>query len=349
MQKLLLAGLLLYASGLFASAELFHITSKEQLYAFAKLCNIDNKTTDKILASNIKIPMDIVTLERNKTSLKGFIIGSDDTLFDISLSKKKLFSALTLRQLPTKPTKLYTPLNINAVSPQEFKKISDTAKIFESKSGKKITSSAILGYNMSVKGVKLLPKIESIIFKGADFIFFAFVYEGVLYDVNGIGLESKEKELPVDFERISDFYSLNRFHPILHKILPHYGIDLVAKEGKPVYAVMDGSISELGYNSIIGNYVKIRHINGFETIYGHLQKIKTNLKQGDNVAKKDVIGLVGHTGLATGAHLHFGVKKNGADINPIDFYGDSKRHVAGNGFFEFAKEAKQRALAYASK
>jgi murein DD-endopeptidase MepM/ murein hydrolase activator NlpD len=342
----LLIGTVLYVSILSAQPELFSISSKEQSETFLKLFGINPKTSDKLLSSGVKLPFEIVSLKRDKSLMSGFLVNADASVFDISILKKNNASTLNLKPSKTKAIVTYHKLDVSSVPQTDFGKITQIIKTFESKSKKKVVSIDIIGHDGSIQNIKLPQKIESLVLKGDDFVSYVFSYEGVFYDVNGLSVEYKDKELPVDFERVSDFYSMNRFHPILHKFMPHYGIDLAATEGKPVYAVMDGIVSELGYDGGIGNYVKINHQNGYETLYGHLSKVSTSLTKGGAVHKKDVIGLVGHTGLATGPHLHFGVKKDGVNINPSDFYGDSKRHVASNGFFEFVKDAKQRAIAY---
>jgi murein DD-endopeptidase MepM/ murein hydrolase activator NlpD len=96
----------------------------------------------------------------------------------------------------------------------------------------------------------------------------------------------------------------------------HLGIDYAAPTGTPVWAAASGTITHRGDGGGAGNLVMIKHDGGIETAYMHLSKFADGLKVGQRVAAKTVIGYVGATGLATGPHLHFGVKQNGELIDP---------------------------------
>lgn len=344
MLKHSLIGMLFCLSSLLAEPEFFSISSKEQSEIFFKLFGASPKTSDKLLSSGIKLPFDIVAKQRDKNYMKGFLVSADRSVFDFTILTKNSTSTVNLKPSDVRPSIAYSRILWRDIPKQQTDKISSTIKNFETKTKKKVLNVDIAGYAIQVDNIRLPQKIESVTLKGDGFVSYIFVFESVFYDSNGFSVEPKDKELPVDFERVSDFYSLNRFHPILQKFMPHYGIDLVANEGKSVYAVMDGVVSEVGYGSLIGNYVRITHQNSYETLYGHLSVVNASLSKGSRIYKKEIVGLVGHTGLTTGAHLHFGVKKGGVNINPADFYGNPTSQVAGVGFFEFAKEAKQRAI-----
>lgn len=94
----------------------------------------------------------------------------------------------------------------------------------------------------------------------------------------------------------------------------HPGIDFATSEGKQVLAACDGSVSDVGYDEIYGNYILLRHSSNFETFYGHLQS--ANVRKGQNVAMNQVIGFVGSTGRSTAPHLHFEARHDGTPINP---------------------------------
>ncbi|MCR5620730.1 MAG: M23 family metallopeptidase [Treponema sp.] len=94
----------------------------------------------------------------------------------------------------------------------------------------------------------------------------------------------------------------------------HTGIDLACPTGTAVKASMSGTVAKAGWSNVFGNYVIIKHIDGYQTLYGHLSKIKT--KKGAFVNQGELIGLVGSTGYSTGPHLHFTVYKNGKLVNP---------------------------------
>jgi len=110
-----------------------------------------------------------------------------------------------------------------------------------------------------------------------------------------------------------------RFHPILHVMKMHTGVDLTARTGTPVYAAGDGIVIRADHASRgYGNHVRIDHGFGYVTLYGHMSKLK--VKKGQHVKRGDVIGLVGSTGRSTGPHLHYEVRINGKPVNPINYY-----------------------------
>jgi len=107
-----------------------------------------------------------------------------------------------------------------------------------------------------------------------------------------------------------------RFHPILNYVGSHNGVDYGTPQGTPVWAVADGSVSRAGWDDGGGNMVCVKHVMSFETCYLHLSKI--NVRVGQRVQQKDVIGESGTTGLSTGPHLHFAMKRGGNFVNPLN-------------------------------
>jgi murein DD-endopeptidase MepM/ murein hydrolase activator NlpD len=105
-------------------------------------------------------------------------------------------------------------------------------------------------------------------------------------------------------------------HPVLHRVKAHLGVDYAAPTGTPVWAAADGKIVSRGPAGGAGNLVVLAHDGGLSTLYMHLSKFAAGQKVGDRVSAKTVIGYVGTTGLSTGPHLHLGVKKNGAFVDP---------------------------------
>ena len=97
----------------------------------------------------------------------------------------------------------------------------------------------------------------------------------------------------------------------------HPGIDFKGHTGDPVKCTANGKVVSAGWNGGYGNCIVIKHIGGFETVYGHLSRIGVNV--GQEVSVGDVIGKVGSTGHSTGAHLHYEVRKNGKPVNPVKF------------------------------
>lgn len=116
--------------------------------------------------------------------------------------------------------------------------------------------------------------------------------------------------------RLSDRYGY-RNHPIHKRRLFHAGIDVAAPRGTPIVAAMKGKVIFAGRRSGYGNLVIISHANGFSTRYAHCNTI--NVRNGQNVRSGQLIARVGATGLATGNHLHFEIRKNGKPVNPLSY------------------------------
>ena len=108
-----------------------------------------------------------------------------------------------------------------------------------------------------------------------------------------------------------------RLHPVKKKQGFHYGIDYVAPSGTPIRAAQDGIILDLGKRRFYGNHLRINHGHGVETVYGHLLKFMPGLKNGSVIRRGDIVGFVGATGRATGAHLHFEVLADGKQVDPL--------------------------------
>lgn len=109
----------------------------------------------------------------------------------------------------------------------------------------------------------------------------------------------------------------NRVHPIFKSRRMHTGVDLASKTGTPIYASGDGVVEKAGWASGYGKKVEIKHVNGFETGYGHMSRIADGMKPGARVRQGQIIGYVGSTGNSTGPHLHFEIKVNGRFVDPL--------------------------------
>jgi murein DD-endopeptidase MepM/ murein hydrolase activator NlpD len=120
---------------------------------------------------------------------------------------------------------------------------------------------------------------------------------------------------PLKFARVSSSFNPKRMHPVLHRVKGHFGTDFACPVGTPVWAAADGVITQRGPAGGAGNMITIRHDNGLVTLYMHLSKFIPTQKVGDRVAAKTVIAYSGNTGLSSGPHLHFGVKKNGVYVD----------------------------------
>ncbi len=121
---------------------------------------------------------------------------------------------------------------------------------------------------------------------------------------------------PLDFLRVTSSFGMRR-HPILGFSRMHQGVDFAAREGAPVLASADGIVTEAGLQGGYGNMIRIRHAGGWGTGYAHLSGYAPGIAPGAAVTRGEVIGFVGHTGLATGPHLHFEVSLAGVKLDPM--------------------------------
>ena len=127
---------------------------------------------------------------------------------------------------------------------------------------------------------------------------------------------SLDYTLPVDGTLSSVFGY--RLHPLSNEILFHNGLDIAAEEGADVRCFADGYIRAAGEQDNLGKYYIVTHENGIETLYGHLSEWVA--REGDSVTKGQVIGKVGHSGAATGSHLHLEIFVDGIRVNPLYYF-----------------------------
>jgi murein DD-endopeptidase MepM/ murein hydrolase activator NlpD len=148
------------------------------------------------------------------------------------------------------------------------------------------------------------------------------------YDELRVLMNNKEKILastpaiqPVsngDLTRIASGFG-QRIDPIYKTIKMHAGLDFSAPQGTPIYATANGRIKIAGRsNGGYGNYVVINHGYGYESLYGHMLRVKA--RPGQQVKRGEIIGYVGSTGKSTGPHLHYEIHKNENKIDPVYFF-----------------------------
>jgi len=137
------------------------------------------------------------------------------------------------------------------------------------------------------------------------------------YDENGYSLRRALLKSPLNYRRISSRYSHRRLHPVLKIYRPHLGIDYAAAIGTPVVAAGEGIVKIKNMVNGFGNYIEIEHEFGLTTGYGHLSDFAQGVVKGRRVRQGQVIGYVGRTGITTGPHLDYRVKKSGRYINPL--------------------------------
>lgn len=165
--------------------------------------------------------------------------------------------------------------------------------------------------------------------------------EGAYYSPEGKSMQSFFLRAPLQFRRISSYFTLRRFHPILKIFRPHLGIDYAAPTGTPVSAIGEGTVTFAGWKGGFGNFVGIRHPNGYESFYGHLSRFGKGVRRGSHVSQGQVIASVGATGLASGPHLDFRVKKDGRFINYLKLKFPSATAVGKDDAAAYAETRKE--------
>ncbi len=139
---------------------------------------------------------------------------------------------------------------------------------------------------------------------------------------------------PIDGARTSSSFGMRR-HPILGYSMMHKGVDFAAPTGTPVFAAGDGVVQEIGYKSGFGRFILVKHNNGLATAYGHMSRFARGVAQGSQVQQGDVIAYVGMSGRATGPHLHFEVRANGRQVNPLSINMRQGRVLNGATLVQF--------------
>lgn len=138
-----------------------------------------------------------------------------------------------------------------------------------------------------------------------------------------------------DLNRIASGFGY-RIDPIYKTPKMHAGLDFSAPQGTPIYATADGVVKLAGYAETgYGNHVIINHGYGYETLYGHMVRIKA--RGGQRVKRGEIIGYVGSTGKSTGPHCHYEVHKNGRKLDPVYFFYND---LSPQQFDELLKRAK---------
>jgi len=133
----------------------------------------------------------------------------------------------------------------------------------------------------------------------------------------GLDGQSKQRSFlasPLEFSRVTSGFSM-RMHPILNTWKQHNGVDYGAPSGTPVRAIGDGVVEFAGWQNGYGNVIHIRHSNDRSTVYAHLSRI--DVTKGQRLEQGATIGAVGQTGWATGPHLHFEIKIDGLQQDPL--------------------------------
>ena len=189
------------------------------------------------------------------------------------------------------------------------------------------------------------PVIEAAMIERRKKPYYLFRFNDRYYDSRGREVEGFVFRKPVNRVRITSRFTLRRYHPVLKRYRAHLGVDFGGRTGTPVMAAADGRVTYAGRLGGYGNVIKVRHRDGFLTLYAHLHKFRRGIRRGKYVKKGQVIGYIGSTGMSTGPHLHFGLYKNGRPVNPLGVIRIAKKTIYGKErkrFLRLAKERKER-------
>lgn len=159
------------------------------------------------------------------------------------------------------------------------------------------------------------------------------------YDVHGNNAKRFLMRRPVrsDDVRLTSGFGFRR-HPLLGETRMHTGIDWAAPTGTPILAAGSGTIEEARRKGYNGNYVRIRHANGYQTAYSHMSRFAKGVSPGVRISQGQVIGYVGSTGLSSGPHLHYEILVNNQFVNPLSIEVPRERQLEGRDLAEFHKE-----------
>jgi hypothetical protein len=138
----------------------------------------------------------------------------------------------------------------------------------------------------------------------------------VHYDAKGQRPFHGGWRLPIPMARVTSRFNPKRMHPVLHRVMPHNGVDFAGVTGTPVYAVASGTLKFAADSGPCGNMVMILHANGLSSAYCHLSRFAAGLHVAEKVEGRQLVGYVGQTGRVTGPHLHFAVKKGNQFVDP---------------------------------
>jgi murein DD-endopeptidase MepM/ murein hydrolase activator NlpD len=160
------------------------------------------------------------------------------------------------------------------------------------------------------------------------------------YDEQGNSAKKFLMRNPVKGGRYTSGFGA-RNHPLLKYMRMHTGVDWAAPAGTPILAAGDGTVERVGREGGYGNYVRIRHANGFATAYGHMLRFAAGVEPGVTVKQGQIIGFVGSTGLSTGPHCHFEVLVNSNFVNPMTIQVPRGLQLTGRQLAEFQRERKR--------
>ena len=163
--------------------------------------------------------------------------------------------------------------------------------------------------------------------------------EGVVdyYDDKGSNSKKFLMRTPVKAARLTSGFGYRR-HPLLKTLKLHSGVDWAGPVGTPIMAAGNGTVEIAERHGGYGNYVRLRHANGYKTAYGHMLRFAESVSRGSKVRQGQIIGYLGNTGMSTGPHLHYEVLVNNRFTNPLSIKIPRARQLQGRLLSEFRRE-----------
>lgn len=160
------------------------------------------------------------------------------------------------------------------------------------------------------------------------------------YDGRGKSLQAAFLRQPVLRGRISSSFNLRRYQPILGITRPHYGTDFAAPYGTPIQATGNGTVHFVGWKGGYGRTVIVQHGSSYTTLYAHMSRYANHLHAGTLVKQGQIIGYIGSSGLATGAHVHYEMRINGQPQDPMKVKLPSQARLVGSELKKFLSLAE---------
>lgn len=157
------------------------------------------------------------------------------------------------------------------------------------------------------------------------------------YDDKGSNSKKFLMRMPVKSARLTSGFGWRK-HPLLHTLKLHSGVDWAGPIGTPIMAAGSGTIEVAGREGGYGNYIRIRHANGYKTAYGHMLRFAEGITKGAKVQQGQIIGYIGNTGFSTGPHVHYEVLVNNRFMNPLSIKIPRSRQLQGRLLTEFRRE-----------
>jgi len=243
--------------------------------------------------------------------------------------KKSLYLAARNQGIPDNIIVDMMRIHSYDVDFQREVRIGDSFEVFygDENSGKKSKSGAVLFSSLTLSGnTKNYYRFKTTDDNIVDY-----------YDDRGRSAKKFLIRNPVNGARLTSGFGM-RLHPILRYRKMHTGVDLAAPRGTPIKAAGNGVVIKKGGASGLGNYIKIRHANGYMTAYAHMSKYGPGVKLGKRIRQGQIVGYVGSTGRSTGNHLHYEVLLNKKPVNPMRIKVPTGRQLTGKMLTLYKKQ-----------